>query len=74
MDADEVTSQVVLPAERPPAFTVRANMWLEAVGLVGEHVLAQIPASIKGYTRQSRLVGSGGRCGEETNRGSRRYT
>ena len=48
VDADEVTTEVVLPAEGATARAVRANMRLQPVGVVGSHVSLQIVGSGEG--------------------------
>jgi len=42
MDADEVTTQVVLAAEGPTTRTMWADVRLEPVGVVGSHVCFEI--------------------------------
>jgi len=48
MDADEVTTKVVLARERPSAGLVRATEWLRAVRIVRRHVGFEIVGSGEG--------------------------
>jgi len=48
MDADEVTTEVVFPAEGPTAVALRAHMGLQPVWVMGGHVGFQVVSSGKG--------------------------
>lgn len=45
VDADEVATQIMLPAERATARTLRANMGLQPVGIMSGHVSLQVVRS-----------------------------
>jgi hypothetical protein len=49
MDADEMTTQIVLPAEGTTARSLRAHMRLQTIGIVGGHVCLQVICPSKSY-------------------------
>jgi len=42
MNADEMTTQIVLPTERTTTRSLRAHMRLQTIGIVGSHVCLQV--------------------------------
>lgn len=49
MNANEMTTQVVLPAEGTATRSLRTHMRLQTIGVVGSHVCLQVICPSKGY-------------------------
>lgn len=56
MNADEMTTQIVLPTEGTTTRSLRANMRLQTIGVVGSHVCLQVICPSKSYTLRKKPV------------------
>jgi hypothetical protein len=56
MNANEMTTQIVLPTEGTTTRSLRANMRLQAIGIVGSHMCLQVICPSKSYTPSKKPV------------------
>ena len=56
MNADEMTTQIVLPAEGTTTRSLRAYMRLQTIGIVGSHMCLQVICPSKSYKSSKKPV------------------